>query len=64
MACRPIPDDREYKTIGLCRCPDCGSSDCWPHYLSWEKNRGITLNASEHPAVDDWADRARRSVDR
>lgn len=54
IPCQPIPDDRTVKSIGLCRCPDCGNADCWPHYLAWEKSRGIKLNEDVHPAVDDW----------
>lgn len=63
MKCQPIPDDRSYKTIGLCRCPDCGERDCWPHYLSWEKHRGIKLNEDVWPAEDEWPERCRRSLD-
>ena len=63
MKCQPTPDDRGYKTIGLCHCPDCGNTDCWPHYLTWEKHRGIGMNADLYSlVVESWPERSGRSI--
>lgn len=51
--CLPYPDGASYKTIALAPCPQCGSSDCWRRYLSWEKSLGITINEKDHPAEVD-----------
>lgn len=58
----PWPECREFKTIGLCLCPICGSSECWIHYLAWEKFRRIGINADQYGLVDiEWDDRAQLS---
>lgn len=49
VPCRPFPENATYKTVGLGPCPKCDSLDCWNFYLAWEKQAGITFNASEHP---------------
>ncbi len=48
LPCMRYPRDASYKTIGLDSCPDCGTGDCWLHYLRWEVRCGITLNADQH----------------
>lgn len=49
--CMPFDESREYKTIGLAACPDCGSHDCLLHYLRWEVRVGVKLNADLHHLV-------------